>query len=728
MNAAKLLSKSLLFLAITSIHWNAWAQSVSKYIVADQFGYRPTAQKVAVVRDPALGNDANESFTPGASYALVNTSNNAEVYTGAPVSWKNGQIDSTAGDRVWRFDFSSYTTPGTYYVKDIQNNVRSYTFDIREDIYNAVLKHAMRYFFYQRAGHPKQLPYADAAWVDDASHLKPLQDKNCRYYQSPNDASTEKDLHGGWYDAGDLNKYTNWSAGYTMSLLLAYEENPSIWTDDYNIPESNNGIPDIMDEAKWGMDYLLRLQNSDGSVISLVGLASGSPPSAATGQSLYGNVTTSSALRVAAAYAYGARLFKTMGLPCYADSLQAAALKAWDWAEANPDVVWQNTDTGVGVGNPEGDDYARLVFKLQAAEMLFALTGDTKYRTFFDNNYLEVHLMQWWHALPYENEYQEILLYYTTLPNATESVVNTIKERYQIGMSRDNSFGAYDNDACSYLSYLENYTWGSNNIKSLQGLMFHDMAQYNISRNEEAIKAAEEFIHYIHGRNPLSLCYLTNMGDYGAEKSASCVWHSWFSFESSTWRKVGESTHGPAPGFLVGGANEFYERQPCCQDNSCGAGNNERCNNPAAIAAEDQPPMKSYADINDTWPLDSWSISENSNGYQVSYIRLLSKFVKQNGSEINNTSSCIITDVDKDKNLELLFEIFPNPTSGNFSVKNANKATFQLEIKDVQGITVKTYQSNASTSEVDISNLQSGAYMIQVTSGDNSIRKHLIKL
>jgi hypothetical protein len=135
----------------------------------------------------------------------------------------------------------------------------------------------------------------------------PLQDANARRYSAPNDASTERDLHGGWYDAGDYNKYTSWTAGYVVDLLHAYTENKSIWTDDFNIPESGNGVPDLLDEVRWGLDWLVRMQNSDGSVLSIVGLAGGSPPSSATGASLYGDASTSATLASAMAYAQGAK-------------------------------------------------------------------------------------------------------------------------------------------------------------------------------------------------------------------------------------------------------------------------------------------------------------------------------------------------------------------------------------------------------------------------------------
>src|SRR5690606_32653136 len=140
-----------------------------------------------------------------------------------------------AGDKAWWFDFSSVSKPGTYAVVDKTNNVRSPGFKIGADIYQPVLKHAMRSFYYQRAGKPKEAPYAEAGWTDAASHG---QDKQARLFSDKNNTATERDLSGGWYDAGDYNKYTSWHANYLVALLHAYMEKPEAWTDDYNIPES----------------------------------------------------------------------------------------------------------------------------------------------------------------------------------------------------------------------------------------------------------------------------------------------------------------------------------------------------------------------------------------------------------------------------------------------------------------------------------------------------------
>src|SRR6186713_2732947 len=74
---------------------------VSPYIVVDQFGYLPDGEKIATIRDPETGFDAEESFTPGATYALVNATTGFSVSTAAPVVWGEGAVDAVSGDRAW---------------------------------------------------------------------------------------------------------------------------------------------------------------------------------------------------------------------------------------------------------------------------------------------------------------------------------------------------------------------------------------------------------------------------------------------------------------------------------------------------------------------------------------------------------------------------------------------------------------------------------------------------
>jgi hypothetical protein len=194
-------------------------EPVSAFIVVDQFGYLPDSEKVAVLRDPEMGFDAAESYTPGAKYQLIDAATKAVVSELTASAWNGGAVDPTSGDRAWRVDFSAVKTPGVYYLLDVDAKVRSDVFRIAEDVYRLALRHAFRTFFYQRAGFEKKAEFAGEAWADGASHLGAGQDKNARLFGQTGDATTERDLSGGWYDAGDYNRYTAWTAEYIVTLL-----------------------------------------------------------------------------------------------------------------------------------------------------------------------------------------------------------------------------------------------------------------------------------------------------------------------------------------------------------------------------------------------------------------------------------------------------------------------------------------------------------------------------
>jgi len=612
---------------------------VDLHLVVDQFGYRTGSEKIAVIRNPKSGFDASSSFLPGATYSLVNVATGARVYSTAPSAWNGGAVDGSSGDQAWWFDFSRVADPGDYYVLDVDKNVRSAVFSISDGVYRDVLKQAVRTFFYQRVGQAKDAKDAGAEWADGASHLGPLQDHHARLYSDQSNAATEKDLWGGWYDAGDYNKYTSWTAAYVLRLLRAYAENPTAWGDDYGIPESGNGVADVVDEARWGIDFLARMQESDGSVLSIVGEAGASPPSAATGPSLYGSANTSATLSTAAAFAYASKVLRSLGKPelvANADALLNQAKRAWVWADAHPAVIFKNNDAasgsqGLGAGQQETDDYGRLTMKLNAAAHLFEVTGDPAYRTFFDASFTMTHMLQnGGFVYPFEAETQETLLDYTRMAGATAAVADAIRAAYRNGIDGNDNLKAFRSNADPYLGYLKDYTWGSNAIKSNQGSVFYDVITYGLdpALNAEAERAAERYLHYLHGVNPFAMVYLSNMYAHGAENSVNEFYHTWFADKSPLWDRVGTSQHGPPPGFLTGGPNPSYDWDACCPTNCGSPANNAICNSEPLSPPKGQPPQKAYKDFNTNWPIDSWQVTENSDGYQVAYIRLLSKFVK----------------------------------------------------------------------------------------------------
>lgn len=600
------------------------AEPVSKFIVLDQFGYLPDAEKIAVLRDPELGFDAADAYTPGSKYQVIDALTKAVVSELTPTAWNGGAVDMDSGDRAWRVDFSTLTAPGVYYLLDVDAKVRSDSFRVSDDVYRAALRHAFRTFFYQRAGFEKKAEFAGEAWADAASHIGPGQDKNARLFGQTADAATERDLSGGWYDAGDYNRYTPWTADYIVSLLRTYEETPAVFGDDFGLPESGNGQSDLLDEVRFGLAHLARTQSEDGSCISVLGVASASPPSTATGASVYGPPSTNATIRAGIAFAWASRLYRGSDAP-FADDLLARAKKAWEWADANPTVEFKNTGK-VAAGEQQSSEKEVGLYKLGLAVSLYRADTDgaLAFKTFFEANYAAsgLSILNGYNAA-WELPLTELFLDYTLLPSADAAVKKAIVDAFASTITSADNLGTLAGDPDPYLSYVADYTWGSNAHKARTGSLQYDVISFAIdaSKNADASRAAQRYLHYIHGVNPLGLVYLSNMGPSGAYKSASTFYHTWFADKSPLWDEVGVSMYGPPPGFLVGGPNPSYALDGVCPGNA-------RCPAEPPSPPYGQPPQKSYANFNDNWPINSWSVSENSNGYQAAYLRLLAKFVR----------------------------------------------------------------------------------------------------
>ncbi len=604
-------------------------------IIVDQFGYLPALQKIAVIKDPRVGYDSENSFSPGQRYAVVNRATGKTVFTGQAKSWKNGKIDKTSGDRIWHFDFSDVREPGRYVIRDIDRRVESFEFEISPTVYTPVLKTAFKTMYLQRAGFEKRAPYVSRAYVDRASHLGRGQDPEARLFNRMKDASTERDLRGGWFDAGDYNKYTSWTANYVTGMLAAYLENPRVWTDDFGIPESGNGTPDILDEVKWGLDWLERMQNQDGAMLSVMSLSESSPPSAARGPSRYGPPNSSATVASAGAFAMAAKVYSAVpGFQTHAKRYRMRADKAWRWVEANPHVKFYNNDprsnsVGLAAGQQEVEADRMANKTLMAAIHMSAMTGDPYFNKVIKDLYNRVNPMDPGTVNGYEAGMAFDVLYYARQPSTPKSMVSRIRRDYEEKILQGyNGWSVVEEQEDPYRAHVDGYWWGSNFNKAHRGEVYTQAIHAGIgqTRRMDYLNAAAGYVNYVHGVNPLNKVYLSNMGALGAENSVTQFYHNWFK-DGSKWDEVGRSKYGPAPGFLVGGPNNGYERAECC-NSVCGGEGAKICRMPIKSPPAGQPPAKSYADFNGGWPINSWSVTENSNGYQIAYIRLLSKFAR----------------------------------------------------------------------------------------------------
>jgi len=598
-------SLSILFLCITTL-FAAGPQKIQKNIMIDQFGYRPDDQKIAVIVDPKIGGNSNENFNPGSTYEVRTWDDDKVVFTGNPVEWNNGAIDFSSGDKGWWFDFSRLNKEGEYYIFDKEQNVGSYKFEISKNVYKNILKAAMRVFYYQRLNDPKKKPYAEEPWTDDAAFIGPDQDREALYVNDMKNKSLAKDLSGGWMDAGDYNKYVTFADNPIHLLLTAYNQNPKIFTDDYNIPESGNGVPDIIDEIKYELDWLKKMQEDDGGVLIKMGNIDfniSSPPSTDKRPRYYGPKCSSSTIAAAGMFAHAAIVFS--GFPTlteYAKDLEKRAVKAWKWYKSNPrsdscdDGTIESGDADYSLDMQDGMEVVSAIY-------LFALTGKSKYNDIVKNNFYVTSPFYDSHLSLFFSHQEDALLYYTTLSDADEDVKKAIlSHRAKQGMGME--LYRYQQADDLYMAYLPRalYNWGSNSLRAALGSANYDFIIYNLnSGNKTAyLNRALGILHYFHGVNPLGIVYLSNMYNYGADYCADQIWHDWFRDGLKQGLK-------PPPGYVPGGPNSMY-------------GGSLRY-------LSVQPLQKCYLNWNNGYPENSWEISEPAIYYQASYIKLLSKFV-----------------------------------------------------------------------------------------------------
>lgn len=620
------------------------SSSAQSFIHIDQFGYRPEAAKVAVISNPTVGYNNNTSYQAGNTFHVKEATSNATVFTGAPTTWSNGNTHDQSGDKGWWFDFSAWTQEGSYYIEDESTGERSAIFEISSDPYNEVIQAAGRMFYYNRCGIEKPANFAGAKWQDASSFA---QDQNTRSILDQGNASLEKDMSGGWFDAGDYNKYVTFTHSTLHDLLSAYEGNPTIFTDNWNIPESGNNIPDLLDEIKWELDWLFKMTNADGTVHIKMGSRNysentQSPPSLNNETRFYGPVCSAASISVASIMAHAAITITDINeWTAYRQQLISTAQTTFAVGRAafnNNNLDTTCDDGSIVAGDADVAADAQLERLIVAAIYLFDLTGDPTYNDFVIANYAQTEPLQTTFWSPYKMPLNTALFYYTSLPNANTTVSNAILDnaRGAVSGNYEGFFGVSNEDL--YRAYMPDYSyhWGSNSAKASYGNLNRLMADYNLGNQASLMQKAEEQLHYFHGINPLDIVYLTNMYDFGAERSINEMYHGWFD-HNTPYDHALNSPNGPAPGYVVGGPNSQF---------SVGS----------LTPPSGQPLMKSYLDFNDGYPLNSWEISEPAIYYQAAYLRLLSTFSVASNQNQNSCADNALT-------LELTFDDYAVETS-----------------------------------------------------------------
>ncbi|MEM7657851.1 MAG: glycoside hydrolase family 9 protein [Bacteroidota bacterium] len=702
---------SVLFALAISWSITLFAQlgTPSHFIRVDQFGYLPNSSKVAVLADPQVGFDAADSFSPGTTYEVRRMADDAVVLTTTPQAWNGGATHQQSGDKGWWVDFSALTTPGSYYLYDVDNQVRSFEFEIGADVYEEVLKVAVRTYYYQRVNEDRQPPYVESKWSDGPAYDGAGQDREARSRWAKNDASTAKDVHGGWMDAGDPNKYTTFAEGCLMDLLGAYQMNPAVFTDDYEIPESGNGIPDLVDEVIFELEWLMRMQDATGTngLLLKVGVDNYngvSPYSLDTRPRYYVPECTSATLTGSGVFAMAAWVLKDLPeLAGLVADLEQRAILAWERGRSQTqDFTTYELDCDDGditSGDADRTAQDQLESAFIGAAYLFALTDSQVYQTFLDAQYANVrpYSENWWG--PYRSQVVKALLTYATLPQATSSVANDIRNQ-KGSMDYLYSIDDKNQEKDLYRAFLEDWAfhWGSSNVRATAGNMnlYNLFYGINSDRHDQYREVAMEYLHYFHGVNALNIVMLSNMYQHGAENSINEIYHGWFD-NGTEWDNALTSPKGPAPGYVVGGPNASFSVSTI---------------SPPA----NQPPHKAYKDWNTGWPENSWELSEPAIYYQAAYIALLSSLMEPTEDTVANSLFSPVQ--------SLPINVWPQPAKTEIQVElPANvRGEVQVQWMDLMGRQVATTQTHrveaGQVVVVPTPPVSDGVYALRIRQGD----------
>jgi hypothetical protein len=576
------------------------------HIHVDQFGYLPNEQKIAVISDPQVGFNAGDHYSPGARLEVRRAMDNASIYHGVPVPVHEGRVDAVSGDRGWWFDFSSINTPGDYYIFDPAHGARSADFRIATDVYARVLRAAVRVFYYQREATAHIAPWAEAPWQDGPAFL---QDRAARSVETPDDPATARDLSGGWADAGDTNKYPSFLGEVIHPLLYAWRANPVVFTDDFNIPESGNGLPDLLDEVKWELDWLLKMQDADGGVFVKMGMArkaqagwpagrAVSPPSQDRRPRYYAPKCSASTIVAAGVFAHAARTYAAFApWKTFAAELRRRAELAWKWYVTHPRSYDCDTHA-VMSGSANLTATAQDAAEAVAAMHLWVLTGEERYHAAFRTKVGATRQLSDPAWSYYRMGQAEVLFDYLRQPGADPATAARISGAYMRALHSP-LFIPQDGKHELYRAWMPEdcYHWGSNRTRACFGIAALGGTSLDLDSEERdrLRQRALGLLHAVHGVNPLGLVYLTNMVRDGAELSVQHVYHEWFG-------------DGPPPGYLAGGPNRHY-------DGNIGW-------------IHEQPPAKAYADVSDGGGARGYELTEPAIYYQACYIRLLAPFVE----------------------------------------------------------------------------------------------------
>lgn len=494
---------------------------ISKYSAyVNQAGYNSADTKIitvlGTVTDPVTVVDGNG--TAVGTFPL-----------GTATNWDPSNQD------VYRIDASAITSAGTYQVYAGDKAI-SAPFTVGGNAYEDLVRKALRFFYFQRAGMALEAPYA-GDWVRPAGHV------NNQAFYHPSTGHTgpftqTADSMKGWYDAGDYGRYMITSGISPATLLSLYAHFPHyLQRLDNNIPKGVHREADILTEVRYNLDWMLTMQDQDGGVFhkyTSLFFAGTVMPDKDTADIYAIGKSTAATLNFAAVMAQASRIYAETDA-AYSAKLWHAAKKAyaWGWANRNdPSKLYLDNPSGVGTGAYQDGSVIDEAF-WASVEMTLAAPHAEKasYRANITMpGASDVQVPAWANtytlglyslAMSREALGADARALLVGLANTLETKVNA---GFGVPMDRDGEF-----------------YWGSNGEMANRGTLL--LQAYYATRDAKYLKAAQFALDYLLGRNPLGRSFVSGVGT----DSTRSPHHR---------PSQADNVVAPVPGMLAGGPHD----------------------------------------------------------------------------------------------------------------------------------------------------------------------------